>query len=82
MIWLSGLVGRQKITLFVAIAFLVGLIFWTMIQYGASKETARIVTEQHQNYISTRKRIDNATNTPLNDVDSARSRLLQRQIDQ
>ena len=81
MLWLASIVGRPKIILFAVVVLAVGLTSYTMIQYGESKEKTRVVIEQQQKYIDTRKRIDNATSRP-SDVDTARSRLLQRKANQ
>jgi hypothetical protein len=81
MLWLASIVGRPKIILFAVGVLVVGLTSYTMIQYGESKEKTRVVIEQQQKYIDTRKRIDNATSRP-SDVDTARSRLLQRKANQ
>jgi hypothetical protein len=79
--WLTLLkfAGRPKVLLSAGVALLVGLIFWTMIQYGEDKEKTRVIIEEQQNYIATRKRIDDATSRPALTVDDARSRLLNRQ---
>ena len=58
----------------------VGLISWTMIQYGASEEKTKTLIKERENYIETRKRIEDATQsidgaTP----DDARKWLLERQ---
>jgi hypothetical protein len=81
MLWLASIVGRPKVILFAVGVLVVGLTSYTMIQYGESKEKTRVVIEQQQKYIDTRKRIDNATSRP-SDVDTARSRLLQRKANQ
>lgn len=79
--WLTLLkfAGRPKVLLSVGVALLVGLIFWTMIQYGEDKEKTRVIIEEQQSYIATRKRIDDATSNTATTVDDARSRLLNRQ---
>jgi hypothetical protein len=75
------LVGSPKVLLTVALVSAVGLTSWILIQYGEDKATTRVIQEQNQNYIDTRKRIDNAASRAGSDVDSARSRLQQRQVD-
>jgi len=81
MAWLMSIVGRPKVILSVVVVLAVGLTSYGMIQYGENKEKTRVVIEQQQNYINTRKRIDDATSHP-SDADTARSRLLQRQANQ
>ncbi len=73
-------VGPRSLAILAAIALVVGLTLWTTIQYGEGKEKQKILEEQNQTYVQTRKRVDEAVKTNHgDDVDLARKWLLERQ---
>ena len=73
-------VGPRSLVILAAIALVAGLTLWTTIQYGESKEKQKILEEQNQTYVQTRKRVDEAVKTNRgDDVDLARKWLLERQ---
>lgn len=81
--WLTLLriAGNPKVMLIVGVVLLAGLISWTLIRYGEQKVETRVIQEEQEKYISTRKKIDDAAATSPRDVDSARSWLRDRQAD-
>ena len=81
--WLTLLriAGNPKVMLIVGVVLLAGMISWTLIRYGEQKEATRVILEKQETYITTRKKIDNATKDSPRDVDAARSWLRDRQAD-
>jgi archaellin len=79
MIPLVKLLSSPKFLIVVAVVVVSAFAGWFLIDYGKTQEKSRIVIEQQESYITTRKRIDNATKNLPNDADAARSRLLDRQ---
>ncbi len=74
------LVGSPKVLIPAAIVLVVIWTSWLMIQYGKNTVKQEILIEQQGNYITTRKRIDDASRS-VGDADAARERLLKRQSD-
>lgn len=73
-------VGPRFLVTLVAIVLVVGLTSWAMIQYGANTEAQKNLVEEAQTYTKTRKKVDEAARTNLdNDVALAREWLRQRQ---
>lgn len=80
MLWLLRFVGSPKIFIPVASVLLVGLILYTMIQYGESKQELKQTLENQQEYINTRQRIDdNVKDVRDIDADAALEWLRERQ---
>lgn len=76
MIW--KLVG-PRVLVGVGLVLVVGLISYTMIQYGVSMERERQAQENLQNNVDTRERIDNAIRNSPSDADAALRLLRERQ---
>lgn len=79
MLWLMRFVGSPKLFIPVASALLVGLILYTMIQYGENKAEVKQTIQDQKEYIKTRKEIDRSVES-VDDIspDAALEWLLQR----
>lgn len=58
MLWLMKFVGSPRLFIPVASALLVGLILYTMIQYGEDRAKVKQTIQEQEDYIDTRKEID------------------------
>lgn len=79
MVFLLKLFSSPKFLVVATVVAVSAFAGWFLIDYGKTQEKSRIVIEQQENYITTRKRIDNAAKNTPSDADAARSRLLDRQ---
>ena len=79
MVFLLKLLSSPKFLVVAAVVSVSAFAGWFLIDYGKDKEKTRIVIERQENYITTRKRIDDATKNSPNDSGAARSKLLDRQ---
>lgn len=76
--WIS--VGFRYLFILVAVALVAGSISYTMIQFGVVKVREKVIIEQQQNYINTRKRIEYETKgVGVDNPSAAREWLLKRQ---